>query len=121
MAAESRQFVSLPDLHSTVGKQIAEMLGCEAALVTAGAASALTLATAACVAGKDPEKIRRLPDTAGMKNEVIIQKAHRFGYDHAVRNVGARLIEVETSQELERAVSERTALMLFYNDFDAAG
>jgi L-seryl-tRNA(Ser) seleniumtransferase len=121
MASAARQFVSLPELHAAVGKQIAEMLGCEAALVSAGAASALTLATAACVAGKDPEKVRRLPDTAGMKNEVIIQKAHRFGYDHAVRNVGVRLVEVETAQDLERAVNDRTAMMLFYNDFAAAG
>ncbi len=121
MASAARHFVNLSELHTAVGKQIAEMLGCEAALVTAGAASALTLATAACVAGKDAEKIRRLPDTSGMKNEVIIQKAHRFGYDHAVRNVGVRLVEVETTAELERAVNARTAMMLFYNDFDGAG
>ena len=121
MAAAARQFINLGELHAAVGKQIAEMLGSEAALVTAGAASALTLATAACVAGKDADKIRRLPDTTGMKNEVIIQKAHRFGYDHAVRNVGVKLIEVETAAELEKAVNARTAMMLFYNDFDAMG
>src|SRR5207237_3721777 len=115
------QFVNVLELHDAVGKRIAARLGCEAALVTAGAASALTLATAACVAGKDPEKIRRLPDTAGMKDEVIIQKAHRYGYDHAVRNVGVRLVEVETVAELERAVGPRTAMLLFYNDFDGAG
>jgi L-seryl-tRNA(Ser) seleniumtransferase len=56
-----------------------------------------------------------------MKNEVIIQKAHRFGYDHAVRNCGARLIEVETRDELDRAVNERTALMLFYNNNNKEG
>jgi L-seryl-tRNA(Ser) seleniumtransferase len=122
MASAARQFVNLTDLHAVVGKQIADMIGCEAALVSAGAASALTLATAACVAGKDADKIRRLPDTTGMKNEVIIQKAHRFGYDHAVRNVGVRLVEVETAEGIERAVqSGRLAMMLFYNDFDAAG
>src|SRR5262245_24999674 len=122
MAAAARQFVSLTELHAAVGKQIAELLGCEAALVTAGAASALTMATAACVAGKDGAKIRRLPDTAGMKNEIIIQKAHRFGYDHAVRNVGVHLIEVETVEDVERAVKGRNVvMMLFYNDFDAIG
>jgi len=121
MASAARQFVNLTDLQRAVGKQIAEMFGCEAALVTAGAASALTLATAACVTGKDAEKIRRLPDTSGMKNEVLIQKAHRYGYDHAVRNVGVRLVEVETREDLEKAVNARTAMMLFYNDFDAAG
>jgi L-seryl-tRNA(Ser) seleniumtransferase len=122
MASASRHFVNLALLHAAVGKSIAEMLGCEAALVTDGAASALTLATAACVAGKDANKIRRLPDTAGLKSEVIIQKAHRFGYDHAVRNVGVRLVEVETAEQIEHAVQPgRTALMLFYNDFDAVG
>jgi len=119
--AASRQYVSLPELHEAVGKRIAALIGCEAALVTAGAASGLTLGTAACVTGKDMEKIRRIPDTTGMKNEVIIQKSHRFSYDHAVRNAGVRLIEVETSEELERAVNERTAMMLFLNANDAAG
>jgi L-seryl-tRNA(Ser) seleniumtransferase len=115
------QFVNLLELHEAVGRRIAALVGCEAALVTCGAASALTLATAACVAGKDAEGIRRLPDTTGMKNEVLIQKAHRYGYDHAVRNVGVRLIEVETSQDLERAVGPRTAMMLFFNDRDGDG
>jgi uncharacterized pyridoxal phosphate-dependent enzyme len=121
MAAAARHFVDLVELQRAVGKSLAEMIGCEAALVTAGAASALTLGTAACVASKDAEKIRRLPDTAGMKDEVIIQKAHRYGYDHAVRNVGVRVVEVETRAELEKAVSGRTALLLFFNDRDAEG
>jgi len=121
IAAASRQFVNLVELQAAAGKRIAEKIGCEAALVTAGAASALTMATAACVAGKDPEKIRRLPDTVGMKNEVIIQKAHRYGYDHAVRNVGVRLVEVQTREELEKVAGERTAMMLFFNDADPLG
>ncbi len=83
----SRHYVNLNELHGAVGKRISALLGCEAALVTSGAASALMLGTAACVAGKDKEKIQRLPDTAGMKNEVVIPKAHRNGYDHAVRAV----------------------------------
>ncbi len=119
--AASRQYVSIPELHEAAGKKIAALIGCEAALVTAGAASALTLGTAACVAGKDTEKIRRLPDTTGMKNEVIIQKSHRYGYDHAVRNVGIRMVEVETSEELQRAANERTAMMLFFNANDPVG
>jgi L-seryl-tRNA(Ser) seleniumtransferase len=121
MASAARQFVPLGDLQEAVGRKIAALIGCEAAVVTAGAASALTLSTAACVAGKDPERIRKLPDTTGMKNEVIIQKAHRYGYDHAIRNVGVRLIEVETRAELIRAVNERTAMMFFFNDADEAG
>jgi D-glucosaminate-6-phosphate ammonia-lyase len=117
----ARQFVNLIELHEAAGKRIASLIGCEAALVTSGAAAALTLATAACVAGKDEAKIIRLPDTTGCKNEVIIQKTHRYGYDHAVRNVGIRFVEVETRQELEKAVSDRTAMMLFFNNNDPVG
>lgn len=119
--AAARQFVNLIELHEAAGKRIASLIGCEAALVTSGAASALTLATAACVAGKDEAKIIRLPDTTGCKNEVIIQKAHRYGYDHAVRNVGVRLVEVESRPQLEKAVSDRTAMMLFFNGSDPLG
>ena len=111
----STKYVRLDELHLAAGKRIAELLKCEAAVVSAGCASALSLATAACVAGKDREKIIRIPDTHGMKNEVIIQKTHRNGYDHAVRNAGTQLIEVETRQELERAVNHRTAMMFFLN------
>jgi len=111
----SKQYVRLPELHEAVGKRIAELLKCEAALVSAGCASALSLATAACVAGKDRHRIHMLPDTHGMKNEVICQKSHRNGYDHAIRNAGVRMIEVETRQQLERAVNHKTAMMFFLN------
>lgn len=115
MDAASRHYVNLSELQAAVGKRIAGLLGAEAALVTAGAASALTLGTAACIAGKDRERIRRLPDSEGMKNEVILLKAHRNGYDHAVRNAGARLVEVETADELRRAAGPRTACLLYFN------
>ncbi|MFB3829164.1 MAG: aminotransferase class V-fold PLP-dependent enzyme [Bryobacteraceae bacterium] len=111
----SRVFVPLNDLQDAAGKRIAALIGCEAAMVTAGAASALTLGTAACMTGGNQQFIRRLPDTTGMKNEVIMQKSHRYGYDHAVRNCGVRIVEVETREELERAAGPRTALMLFFN------
>jgi len=117
----SKHFVPLNDLHDAVGKRLASLLKCEAAMVTAGAASALTLGTAACLTGTDPKKIRRLPDIERMKSEVIIQKTHRFGYDHAVRNCGVKLIEVETSAELESSISENTAMMLFLNYADPKG
>lgn len=90
-------------------------------MVTAGAASALTLGTATVLTGTDRRKIIDLPDLTSMKSEVIIQKAHRFGYDHAVRNCGVRLVEVETSEDLERAVTDRTAMMLFYNNNNTEG
>jgi uncharacterized pyridoxal phosphate-dependent enzyme len=117
----SKQFVHLIELHDAVGQRIASLIGCDAAMVTAGAASALTLGTAACITGSNQDFIRRLPDTAGMKNEVIIQKSHRYGYDHAVRNCGIRFVEVETQEELERAVTDRTAMMLFFNSNDPVG
>ena len=77
------RYVRLDELHDAVGKRIATMIGCEAAMVTSGAAAALTLGTAACMTGTDRKKIHRLPDTTGMKTEVIIRKSHRYGYDHA--------------------------------------
>jgi len=119
----SKQFVPLNDLHDAAGKRIAELIGCEAAMVTSGAAAALTVGTAACVAGKNADWIRRIPDLAGtgMKSEVIIQKAHRYGYDHAVRNCGIKMIEVETAEELEKAANEKTAMMLFFNDAEPRG
>ncbi len=117
----AQRYARLDELHDAVGRRIAELVGCEAAMVTAGAASALTLGTAACITGNNAQFIRRLPDTTGMKNEVIIQKAHHFGYEHAVRNCGTRIVDVETGADLERAVNERTAMMLFLNYGEPAG
>jgi len=119
--AMSHQFVRLNELHDAVGKRIAELLGCEAAMVTSGAAAALTIGTAAILTGTDKAKIQRLPDLTGMKSEVIIQKAHRVVYDHAVRNCGVRLVEVETAEELRRAAGECTAMMFFLNKHDHLG
>jgi L-seryl-tRNA(Ser) seleniumtransferase len=121
MRTASRKYVRLDDLHDAVGARIAALLDCPAALVTAGCASALSLATAACIAGDDPARIRRLPDTRGMKDEVVVQKTHRVGYDHAIRNAGVRLVEVETREELEGAIGERTAMMFFLNSADRRG
>jgi D-glucosaminate-6-phosphate ammonia-lyase len=121
MQVASRKYARIEDLHDAVGKRIAGLLDCPAALVTSGCASALSLASAACVAGKDPDRIRRLPDTQGLKNEVLVQKTHRVGYDHAIRNAGVKLIEVETRRELENAISPRTAMMFFLNFADPMG
>jgi D-glucosaminate-6-phosphate ammonia-lyase len=119
----SATFVPLNDLQEAAGKRVAELIGCEAAMITSGAAAALTVGAAACVAGKNPDWIKRIPDLAGtgMKSEVIVQKSHRYGYDHAVRNCGVKMVEVETSDELGRAVNEKTAMMLFFNDADPRG
>ena len=121
MQVASRKYVRLEDLRDAVGKRIAELLKCPAALVTAGCASALSVATAACITGDDRDRVRRLPDTTGMKNEVIVQKTHRVNYDHAIRNAGVRMIEVVTREDLEKAINERTAMMFFLNAADPRG
>jgi L-seryl-tRNA(Ser) seleniumtransferase len=119
----SKHYVMLDELHDRVGERIAGLVKAEAAMVTSGAASALTLGTAGVLTGSDRQKIAALPDlgAAGMKTDVIIQKAHRFGYERAVRNCGVRLVEVESRDDLERAVSDRTAMMLFYNNNNSEG
>lgn len=117
----SGSFVMLNELHDKVGERLASLLQCEAAMVTTGAASALTLGTAGVLTGTDRQRISELPNLANMKSEVIIQKAHRFGYERALRNTGIRFIEVESVEDLERAVSWHTALMLFYNNNNKEG
>jgi L-seryl-tRNA(Ser) seleniumtransferase len=121
MASVAGRFVRVDELHDSVGHRIATLLDCEAAMVTSGAFGALTAGTAACVAGTNAANIQRIPDITGMKSEVIIQRSHRFPYDHAVRNCGVRLIEVDTRGDLERAISDRTAMMLFLNKAEPDG
>jgi L-seryl-tRNA(Ser) seleniumtransferase len=117
----SKHFVPLQDLQDKVGERIASMLGAEAAMVTSGAAAAMTCATAACITGTNQKAILQLPDLTGLKSEVIIQRSHRYSYDHAVRAVGVRMVEVETPEELERAVNAKSAMMLFFNDAEGRG
>src|SRR5262249_21043663 len=102
--------VNLDELMDGAGKRLAELLQVEAAMVSSGAAGAMTCATLACVAGGDPEKMQQLPDTAGLKNEVIVPRWSRSIYDHAVRTTGIRMIEVQTLENLEAAFSPRTAM-----------
>jgi L-seryl-tRNA(Ser) seleniumtransferase len=117
----STRYVRLNDLQDAAGARIATLLGSESAMVSAGAASAIALGTAACIAGKDPELMKRIPDTAGMKAEVILPKAHRNGYDHAIRVSGGRLVEAETIGDVERAIGPNTAMLAFYNLHEPAG
>jgi uncharacterized pyridoxal phosphate-dependent enzyme len=121
IAYASKHYVMLDELHDRVGERIASLVRSEAAMVTSGAASALTLGTAAVLTGTDRQKMVDLPDLTSMKSEVIIQKSHRFGYDHAVRNCGVRLVEVESRDDLERAITPKTAMMLFYNNNNTVG
>jgi len=113
MAEASRTFVFLSELQEKVGERLARLIGSEAAMVTTGAAGAITLGTCACLTGTEVKKVRQLPNLEGMKTEVIIQKVHRNGYDHAVRNTGVKIIEVENRAQLEAAAGQQTAMLYF--------
>src|ERR1700737_3722952 len=108
--------VHLIELLDASGAYLAQRLRCEAALVTAGAAAALTVGTAACVTvGADPAILGIPTALAGVENEVIVQKTHRYGYDPAIRNCGVRFIEVETLDQYEQAFTDLTVMAHFFN------
>ena len=107
----SRYSVNLDELMDKVGARLAELLGAESAIVTSGCAAALTHATAAAVAGADPERMQRLPDLRGMRDQVIMPKQSRNQYDHAFRMVGASTVEVDTAEEFRTALTDRVALV----------
>jgi L-seryl-tRNA(Ser) seleniumtransferase len=118
MAEAASAFVDMAELNARAGEHIAKLIGAEAAHVTAGSAGGLLLAAAACLAGNDPEKIARLPDTTGMPDELVIQKCQRIQYDQALRTAGARLVEVGEAtacapRDVEAAVGARTAALVF--------
>jgi L-seryl-tRNA(Ser) seleniumtransferase len=111
----AKQFAMLDEVQDKVGEKIAELCHAEAATVTAGCWSALVLGTAGVLTGMDMKKVAQLPNVTGMKAEVIVQKGHNIGYVHALTNTGAKIIEIETVQELEKAINEKTAMMWFLN------
>src|SRR5205085_3164994 len=121
MEEASRYFISLPDLEKKVGARIAELLQAPAAVVTCGAASAIAVGTAACLSGGDPAKLRQLPNREGIRFEVIQQKSHRSGYEHQMELCGASVVTVETRQELESAINEKTGMMFFLNKAEPDG
>ena len=119
VARAAKHPVRLAELQKAAGEYIARLLHCEAALVTAGAASALTLGTAACVTMGKRSAIRNIPnDVTGLKTEVVVQKAHRYDYDHALANCGIRFVEVETLRDYESAFNDRTVMAHFFNAAD---
>ena len=126
MHEASQYCVDIAELQARASEVIAEITGAEAGYVTSGAAAGLLLGTAACVTGPDPGKMNRLPDTEGMKNEVIISRSQRNFYDHAIRSVGVKLVEVGIADrysgagvrdteawEIADAVTERTAAVCY--------
>ena len=124
MDLAAQHFVVIMDLEAAVGRRIAEMLKLPqgySAIVTSGAASAIQNGYSGILTGSNAAYIKQIPDLTGMKSEVIIQRAHLSGWDHQIRTTGAKLVEVETVEDVHKAVSERTAAMHFLNLSDPDG
>jgi len=118
MALGGRHFVSIVELEVAAGRRITKMLKLPEgydALVTAGAAAAMQSGLAGILTGDNPKFIRQIPDLTGMKSEVLIQKTHRNPFDHQLRTTGVKLIEVETADDVRRAINAQTAMMHFTN------
>ena len=118
MEKASRSFVDMHDLNARAGEVIARLTGAEAGLVTAGSAAGMLLQAAACMTGTDPAKIDRLPDTLGMKNQIVLHRAHRVGYVRTYRAAGAKLVEIGDTDrteewELEAAIGRKTAAVAY--------
>ena len=119
MMEAAKAFVELPELQRRVGNRIALLTQNEACYVSSGAAGGIVVAIAACITGAEKWAIEQLPDLTGLKNEVIVHKSHRNGYDHAVRQVGVQLVEIGWPGEaeawhLERAINEKTAAVIWF-------
>ena len=117
----AEEFVLLNDVLDKVGEKIAELCHAEAATVTAGCWSALVQGLAGVMTGMDRKKVMQLPNVEGMKSEVILQKSHANGYHQALTNTGAKLVIVETLEEAEAAINEKTAMLWFLNRGLSAG
>jgi D-glucosaminate-6-phosphate ammonia-lyase len=117
MEAASKDFVQYDELADGIGKRLAEITGAEWGMVSSGCAAGMKHVTAACITGGNPEKLIRIPDLSGFeKTEVVIPKTSRNVYDHAIRNIGAKIIEVNTPEELEHALNERTAMIYIMSE-----
>ena len=121
MEEASYHSVNIDELMERVGVRLSELLGCESGIVTSGAAAGLTHATAACVAGADPENMKQLPNLTGLKNEVIMPKWSRNEYDHAIRTVGVQVVEVDSEQEFHAALGRHTAMVAVLGTGEARG
>src|SRR6201996_7322962 len=116
VASAAHHPVRLAELQQKAGEYIAQRLQCEAALVSAGAASGLTLGPAACMTVGNRAAAAQLPlDISSLKNEVIIQKGHRYGYDHSISVCGVKVVEVETLDQYEAAFTPKTVMCHFFN------
>ncbi|MBA0086246.1 MAG: aminotransferase class V-fold PLP-dependent enzyme [Acidobacteria bacterium Pan2503] len=124
MALAAQHFVSIVELEQAAGKRIAELLKLPPdydAIVTCGAAAGMQSGLSGILTGNNPKFIEQLPDLTGLKSEVIIQKSHRNGFDHQLRATGVKLIEVDSREDVKRAINSKTAMMHFSNFANAAG
>lgn len=120
--SSSKEFIMYDEVQEKVGERIAALCHAEAAMVTAGCWSALVLGTAGVLTGMDLKKVALLPNVESFeKNEVIVQKGHNHDYIHALTNTGIRPVEVETMEQLEKAINSKTALMYFLNESSPHG
>ena len=108
MVRASQESVSMMELQAVASEKISEVTGAEAGYIISGASAGLTLGTATILAGMDPGRMDRLPDTTGMKNEFIIAREHRNGYDHAIRLAGAKFVEIGMNEIVSGAGVRRT-------------
>jgi D-glucosaminate-6-phosphate ammonia-lyase len=111
MDEASRSYVQMDELMNGVGQRLADLTGAEWGIVTAGCCAAVTNCTAAAIAGSNPERMQKLPELTGLKNEVVIPSYSRNVYDHAVRMLGVKIVEVKDAAELESAFNDRTAMV----------
>ena len=124
MALAAQHFVPIVELEKAAGKRIVELLKLPPeydAIVTCGAAAGMQSGLAGILTGNNPKFIEQLPDLTGMKSEVIIQRSHRNGFDHQLRSTGVKLVEVESREDVKRAINSKTAMMHFSNFANAAG
>lgn len=118
----SKEFIMYDEVQDKVGEKIAALCHAEAAMVTAGCWSALVLGTAGVLTGMDLKKVALLPNVESLdKNEVIVQKGHNHDYIHALSNTGIKPVEIETIEQLEKAINSKTALMYFLNESSPHG
>jgi len=106
----AQHFVNMLDLQRAVGRRLSELTGAESGIVTSGAAGAMAAATAGCMAGTDDKFIWQLPDTTGLKHEVVMMGG-RSAFDSAIRLTGAKLILAYSSDELANAINDNTAMI----------
>jgi uncharacterized pyridoxal phosphate-dependent enzyme len=116
MMEAATRYIQLDELMEKVGERLGELMQCEFGLVTNGCAAAICQMTSACLTGDDAARITQLPDTTGMKDEVLLLKSHQHGYNRAVRTTGARMIEVDTFAQLEAAIGPKTAMLSVFGD-----